>query len=151
MSMDPRVARIVHRTGVLNAVIGVVLSPIPLADELVLFPIFGWMTKRIAAIHELPADRIPWKPIMTTRIAALAARAAVNVGVSYIPGVAAVANAVSAFALTELVGGYIDRVCQDPEAARALSMQEVLLSLKDRLMRRRSVEVTPSAPAPSTT
>lgn len=143
--MDPRVAKLVHRTGLVNAAIGAVLSPIPLADELVLFPIFGWMTKRIARVRELPDDRIPWRPIRATRLAALVARAGLNVTVAYIPGVAAFANAVSAFAVTELVGRYVDHLCDDPEAAQALTVQEILETLRERLRRGRKVEVAPSA------
>src|SRR5205823_12754067 len=135
--MDPRVRRLVHRTGIMNAVIGAVLSPIPLADEIVLFPIFGWMTKRITRLHELPDERIPWRPIQATRIAALVARAGLNVTVAYIPGVAAFANAVSAFAVTELVGHYVDKLCSDPEAAQAMTVQEILSMLRERLARGR--------------
>lgn len=145
--MDARVARLVNRTGIVNAAIGVVLSPIPLADELIMFPIFGWMTKRIAEIHALPPERVPWKAIRNTRIAALAARAAVNVTVSFIPGVAAVANAISAFAITEVVGTYVDRICADPEHAEGLTMQEMMETLRDRLRRRRQATATPATAA----
>ena len=143
--MDPRVARLVHRTGLVNAAIGAVLSPIPLADELVLFPIFGWMTSRIARIHALSDERIPWKPIRATRFAALVARAGLNVTVAYIPGVAAFANAVSAFAVTELVGRYVDKLCADPEAAQAMTVEEILQALREKLARGRKVEVAPAA------
>jgi uncharacterized protein (DUF697 family) len=142
--MDPRVARLVHRTGLVNAAIGAVLSPIPLADELILFPIFGWMTSRIARIHALSDDRIPWQPIRATRVAALVARAGLNVTVAYIPGVAAFANAVSAFAVTELVGRYVDKLCTDPESAQAMTVQEIVQKLREKLARGRKVEVAPS-------
>jgi hypothetical protein len=143
--MDPRVARLVHRTGLVNAAIGAVLSPIPLADEIVLFPIFGWLTGRIARLHELPDERIPWGPIRATRVAALVARAGLNVTVAYIPGVAAFANAVSAFAVTELVGRYVDELCRDPEAARAMTVQDIVEKLREKLKRGRKVDVAPSA------
>lgn len=142
--MDPRVARLVRNTGMVNAAIGAVLSPIPLADELVLFPIFGWMTKRIAQLHDLSDERIPWQPIRATRLAALVARAGLNVTVAYIPGVAAFANAVSAFAVTEIVGRYVDKLCTDPEAAKAMRVQEILDVLREKLKRKAKVEVAPA-------
>jgi len=44
----------------------------------------------------------------------------VNLTVAYIPGVAAVANAVSAVALTQFLGRYIDGACSEPASTRAL-------------------------------
>src|SRR5579859_3055092 len=128
--MNPTVDRVIRRTSLVTAVLGVVLSPIPLADELLLLPIYVHLTRRIGKERGLPPDQIPWKPVATTAIAGLAARAAVNITVSYIPGVAAVANAVSAVALTQFFGRYVDGVCDDPASARPLSVQEILATLR---------------------
>ncbi len=128
--MGPTVERVVRRTSLLTAALGVVLSPIPLADELLLLPIYGLMTRRIGKEHGLSAQGIPWRPIAATAVAGLAARAAVNVTVAYIPGVAAVANAVSAAALTRFMGGYVDTACEHPESARAVTVQEILSRLR---------------------
>ena len=110
--MDPAVERIIRRTSLLTAALGVVLSPIPLADELLLLPIYGVLTSRIA---KRPRARrsgsSPWKPICATAMAGLAARAAVNLTVGYVPGVAAAASAVTAVALTQFFGGYVDETC----------------------------------------
>lgn len=124
------VDKVIRRTSVLSAALGVVLSPIPLADELLLLPIYGFMARRIGREHGLPSKQVPWRPITATAIAGLAARAAVNVTVAYIPGVAAVANAVSAVALTRFLGRYVDAACADPSGARAFSMQEILVTLR---------------------
>src|ERR1019366_6955722 len=110
---DANVDRLIRRASILSAALGVVLSPIPLADELLLLPIYGVMTARIARQRGLAAKGIPWRPVMATPAAGLAARAAVNVTVSYIPGVAAFANAVSAVALTQFFGRYVDGACKD--------------------------------------
>jgi uncharacterized protein (DUF697 family) len=107
-----------------------VLSPIPLADELLLLPIYGVLTSRIAKKHELPAGKLPWKPICATAFAGLAARAAINITVSYIPGVAAAANAVSAVALTQFFGRYVDDACAKPGSTRTLSVAEILETLR---------------------
>jgi hypothetical protein len=66
-------------------------------------------------------------------MAGLGARAVINLSVSFIPGVAAVANAASAALLTELVGAYVDSACDDPEAARALSTEQITTALRARL------------------
>jgi uncharacterized protein (DUF697 family) len=128
--MDPAVERLIRRTSLLTAALGVVLSPIPLADELLLLPIYGVLTSRIAKKHALPIAQLPWKPICATAFAGLAARAAVNITVSYIPGVAAAANAASAVALTQFFGRYVDETCAKPAGARPLSVAEILNTLR---------------------
>ncbi len=128
--MNPNVNRVIRRTSVLSAALGVILSPIPLADELLLLPIYGVMAARIGRLHGLSSGQVPWKPVISTAVAGLGARAAVNLTVAYIPGVAAVANAVSAVALTQFFGRYLDGACSEPASARALSLQEILASLR---------------------
>ncbi len=137
---DANISRLIRRTTALAGALGVVLSPIPLADELVLLPMYGVMTARVAAQRGLSLRRVPWRPVLTTAVAGLVARGLVNVTVAYIPGVAAAANAVSAVALTQFFGRYVDGACQDPEGARAFSAKEILSTL------RRKTE--PTAPVP---
>ena len=131
--MTPEVTKTIHTTSIVAAVIGAVLSPIPLADEIVLMPVFAVMATTIARQRGLPRERIPWKPLLGTAAAGLGARAAVNVTVAYIPGVAAVANAASAALLTELFGQYVDVACDAPDEARVLSMKQIAEALRDRL------------------
>jgi uncharacterized protein (DUF697 family) len=130
---DPAVERTIRRTSIATAAIAIVLSPIPLADELVLLPIYAVLTTSIAKSRGLDRKQVPWRPILGTATAGLGARAAVNVTVSYIPGVAALANAASAVALTELFGRYVDGACADPSQARVLSVKELLVGLRERV------------------
>src|ERR1700760_236845 len=102
--MTDDVRKTVRRTSLVAGTIAVILSPIPLADEIALLPVFGVMASRIAKARRLAARDLPWKPRASTTLAALGARAALNLTVSYIPGVAAVANAVSAVTLTHVLG-----------------------------------------------
>jgi uncharacterized protein (DUF697 family) len=141
--MSPRVERLIRRTSLATAALGVVFSPIPLVDEILLLPIYGFLASRIGKDHDLTFAKIPWKPIGATAIAGLAARAAVNVTVSYIPGVAAVANAVTAVALTQLFGGYVDDACKRPLDARPLSVQDIMTRI------RKKGQETAGAPSPA--
>lgn len=141
MTMLPEVKKTVRNTCIFSASVAVVLSPIPLADELVLLPTYGVMAAKIAKHHSLAARSLPWKHVLKTTAGALAARAAVNLSVAYLPGVAAVANATSAVALTTLLGSYVDALCTDPTAPRALSVQEIARRFKAR--------ARPAASAPS--
>jgi uncharacterized protein (DUF697 family) len=136
---EPRsqeVTRIVNRTSIITMAIAAVLSPIPMADEIAFIPVYGIMATRIGKKHGLAVRDIPWRPVGTTIFAALGARAAINVTVSFIPGVAAVANAISAGSITQIVGAYIDSACENPSAARPLAFREIADVIKDRLRSR---------------
>ncbi len=108
-----QVKTVIWQTTVASAALGVVLSPIPLADELLLVPIYGMMTARISRARGVAYSRVPWKGIGTAVLAGLAARAAANIGFAFLPGVAAVANAISAAALTKLLGDYADTAVRE--------------------------------------
>jgi uncharacterized protein (DUF697 family) len=142
--MSPRVERLIRRTSILTAALGVVLSPLPLVDELFFLPIYGVLTSRIAKDHHLLFRQVPWKPICATALAGLAARAAVNLTVSYVPGVAAAASAASAVALTQFFGHYVDGACAHPNDAKPLGVQEVVNHIRS------SKKVPPAAPVGAT-
>ena len=130
--MTPELKSTVRRTSFVAAGLGAVLSPIPLIDELALFPLYGWLASRAGSAHGLSFAQIPWRPAARTAFNGLVARAGLNLAVSYIPGVAAVANAASAALLTELFGDWLDRACENPQSAKAYGVREVanLLSVK---------------------
>jgi uncharacterized protein (DUF697 family) len=113
---NKRVKRVIWQTTIASGALGVLLSPIPLADELLLVPIYGVMTVRIAGARGVSVLKVPWRPIGGAILAGLAARAAANVSFALIPGVAAVANMVSAVALTKLIGDYADKTCRGDTA-----------------------------------
>ena len=126
--MNDAVRSCVRTASVVSALLGAVLSPVPMADEVALVPVYGLLALRIGHIHNLKARDIPWRPIGLTVVAGLAARATVNLGFGFVPGVAAIANAVSAVALTELVGRYVDSVCANPAAEQPFVAQSAPVS-----------------------
>jgi uncharacterized protein (DUF697 family) len=115
--VEGQVKGVIWQTSLLSAAMGVVFSPVPLVDEILLMPVYGVMAARIGKARGLELGQVPWKAVFGAAAAGLAARAAVNVSFAFIPGVAAVANAISAAALTRLLGGYVDGVCRDGVAA----------------------------------
>ncbi len=147
---DERTANIksmIHRTSAWCAGVGVVLSPIPLLDELALFPIYNVLSFRIARRHKLKWKQIPWRPILNSTTAGLVARAGVNITVALVPGVSAVGSAATAAALTEILGHYIDDACADPAAAKTLTVRNVFDMLKAALLRRKQPEPATSSVA----
>jgi uncharacterized protein (DUF697 family) len=136
------VRNIVRVTSIVSAALGVALSPIPLADELILIPVYGTMTAFIGKTHGLGMTQVPWRPIAAATVTGLGVRAALNVAFAFIPGVAAAANAISAAALTRLLAAYVDRACASPESVQPLSIQEITETLK------RAVQRQPVSPSP---
>jgi uncharacterized protein (DUF697 family) len=108
-----KVQGVIWKTTIASAALGVVFSPIPLVDEILLVPIYGVMTARIGKARGIGVSKVPWRPLGTAIFAGLAARAAANIGFAFIPGVAAVANALSAAALTKVLGEYADTTFRD--------------------------------------
>jgi uncharacterized protein (DUF697 family) len=129
--VNARIKELIHRTSVLSAGLGVALSPIPLLDELALFPVYTVMARRIARGHELAWSGTPWRPILKSTAIGLVARAAVNVAFIAVPGVAAVTSAATAAALAEVLGQYVDGVCSAPADAKILTVKEVMAMLKE--------------------
>jgi len=123
--VTPEVKTSVRRTSIVAAGLGAILSPIPLIDELVLFPLYGNLALRVGRAHGLDFAQVPWRPAARTAFNGLVARAGLNLAVSYIPGVAAVANAASAAILTELFGEWLDGACERPAEAKPWGIREV--------------------------
>ena len=111
-----RVTWTIHASSVLACAAAAVLSPIPLADEAALIPILGVMAQQIGRAHGLAFRDIPWRQLGATATKALIARGVANLAVSLVPGVAGVANAVSAFAITESLGRRTDAACAEVAA-----------------------------------
>ena len=127
--MTDEVTAVVHKTSMVSAAIGVVLSPVPLLDELALIPLYAAMTKRIARVHAV--ERVPWKPIAKSTAVGLVARGFVNALFAVLPGVSTAVDAATAAALTEILGAYVDETCREPARARTLRVREVVSMLRD--------------------
>lgn len=130
-----QVRRVVRTTSIVSAALGVVLSPIPFADELLLIPIYGVMSARIGKARGLGLGKVPWRSIASATMTGLVARAAFNVSFAFIPGVAAVSNAITAAALTGVLGRYADLACAAPESAQAPSLKDLADALGASLKR----------------
>jgi uncharacterized protein (DUF697 family) len=105
-----------------SAVVAAILSPIPLADEFVIAPGLLGIAAIIGHCHGLGLAAMPWRSLGKAALAGLAARASANLVVSGLPGIAALANAATAFALTRAYADWAERVClvrlATPAAAR---------------------------------
>jgi uncharacterized protein (DUF697 family) len=135
--MGPRANRYVRATSVGAAGVAAILSPIPLADEVVLLPALVGLGASIGRERGLGLRALPWRVLTTAAVAGLASRAAVNLAVAYLPGVAAVTNAATAFALTRFYAAWADAACADPQHARPPRFEELVSALRKSVPRPR--------------
>jgi uncharacterized protein (DUF697 family) len=139
-----RANRRIHTTSIFAGVTAAILSPIPLIDELILFPTYLGMTYSVGKASGLRLTKIPWRASTRTAMNGLMARAGLNLAFMVLPGVAAAANAISAVALTELYGAYLKDACAAPESARPIGPRAIAGMLKARLSRSRFAARTPA-------
>jgi hypothetical protein len=107
--MTPRARSIVRATEIGSAAAAAILSPFPLADELVMAPALLGVAAVVGHEHGVALADLPWGTFVGAAVAALTARGAFNLAFSSLPGVAAVANAATAFALTRVYARWADR------------------------------------------
>ena len=129
--MKREVTSVIHATSAGAAAVGALLSPFPLLDELVLAPTYAAMSWRIGSLHDLSLASVPWRPIGRTILNGLVARAAANLVVAFVPGIAAAANAMTAAAWTEWLGRYVDEACANPSATQPAAVAEILSSFRE--------------------
>jgi len=80
--MTKQMARTVHTTSAVAAGIAALLSPIPLGDEIVFVPMYGWLARRMARSHGLGWMATPWRAMARTTFNGLVARGTINLAVS---------------------------------------------------------------------
>ncbi len=143
--MEKRAKQLIDRASVASAAVGVVLSPLPFADEIVLGGIHLELARRVGKLHGLGILRVPWRPIGLTVAKGLVARGFVNFGLSFIPVVDAVINATTGAGLTEVVGRHIEESCAHPETARVLAFRDLVdaLGALQRALSRTEQRTTP--------
>jgi uncharacterized protein (DUF697 family) len=127
------IKRPVHGTAITLGVVGALLSPIPLVDELIIMPTYIGLIYPVGRAHGLKVWQMPWRASARTALNGVAARAAVNLAFLSLPGFAAVANSLSAFALTELYGKFLNDACANPKEAKAIGPTAIAKALRARL------------------
>lgn len=138
MTTDDAVSRAIRRASVASAGISVVLSPIPLADEIALVPVYAWLTMRVARARRKAARDVPWPSLAKVAVAGLFVRGAIDATVATVPGLSALVNATTAVGLTHVYGACVDDACAH-EGPTRLGARRVFDAVRAR-WRRRSAE-----------
>jgi uncharacterized protein (DUF697 family) len=129
-----------------SAVAAFVTQPIPALDELVVVPIHYRLCSRLARERGIPKKDLPWKQIRKIIWYGAGARLAANFSLGLVPVVGMFSNAITAIALTEFLGRYIDQALANPEAVPPEVTMEGLKQLFAEALRRHAAKDRAAAP-----
>jgi uncharacterized protein (DUF697 family) len=112
--MEPKTRKLTTRWGGVAAVVSFIVQPIPAADELIVVPIHYWLVVRIAKARGVRVRDLPWSSIKKIIWYGAGARLVANFSLGLVPFVGPFSNAITAIALTEHLGRWIDDYIKDP-------------------------------------
>jgi uncharacterized protein (DUF697 family) len=148
--MDKKARRITHFTSGLAAVTAFAAQPIPALDEALVIPIHYYMVTRLARERGVSVFKLPWRNIQRVIWYGAGARLATHLTIGLVPVSGAVVTALTAIALTEYLGRYLDQVLADPAARPAPLSVAALKDLFDRAVQRmKHRETAPGEPVPA--
>jgi uncharacterized protein (DUF697 family) len=101
--------------GAAAAVASFVMQPVPALDELVVVPLQYALCRRIGRVHGVPAGELPWNAVRKIIWYGAAARLVANFSLGLVPVVGLFANAVTAYALTEVLADYLEAALASPD------------------------------------
>jgi uncharacterized protein (DUF697 family) len=135
-----------------SAVAAFVAQPIPALDELIVVPIQYSLCSRIAKARGVAKKDLPWKQIRKIIWYGAGARLVANFSLGLVPGLGMLANAVTAIALTEFLGHYLDDALANPGNPPKDVTMEGLKALFAAALRRHAEQRGEKAPpqAPTT-
>ena len=147
---DPR--RITRFYSGATAVVAFVTQPIPALDELIVIPIHYALCVRLARARGVPTKALPWKQIRKIVWYGAAARLVANFSLGLVPLLGMFSNAITAIALTEFLGRYIDDALAHPETPPPEVTMDGLKALFTTALRRHAEKkgATADTAAPTT-
>jgi uncharacterized protein (DUF697 family) len=113
--MESRTRRITNVYSGVSAVAAFVTQPVPMLDELIVVPIHYALCVKVARARSFSILKLPWKPIKKIIWYGAAARLVGNFSLGLVPVVGMFSNAITAIALTEYLGRYLDEAIANPD------------------------------------
>lgn len=113
--MEPRTRRITNVYSSVSAVAAFITQPIPALDELIVVPIHYALCVKVARTRGVSILKLPWRPIKKIIWYGAGARLVANFSLGLVPVVGMFSNAITAIALTEYLGRYLDEVIEHPD------------------------------------
>jgi uncharacterized protein (DUF697 family) len=147
--MKPETRRVTNLHSGASAVAAFVSQPIPALDELIVVPIHYLLCVRFAKARGVPLKKLPWKQIRKIIWYGAGARLVANFSLGLVPVVGMFANAVTAIALTEFLGQYLDDALSNPDVPPKEVTMEGLKALFASALRRHAERGTSEQPDPA--
>lgn len=113
--MEPRTRRLTNVYSGVSAVAAFVTQPVPALDELIVVPIHYALVVKIARARSFSILKLPWRPIKKIIWYGAAARLVGNFSLGLVPVLGMFSNAITAIALTEYLGRYLDEAIEHPD------------------------------------
>ncbi|KYG06491.1 hypothetical protein BE21_34530 [Sorangium cellulosum] len=123
--MEPKIRRLTNKYSVITAVTSFVTQPIPGADELIVVPIHYYFSASLTWARGAPLLRAPWFQVSKIIWGGAAVRLFANFTLGLVPVAGLFSNAITAVALTELLGRYLDGALSSPAAAPPISLRAI--------------------------
>ena len=141
--MEASTRRLTTRYSKLTAVAAMATRIVPTLDELIVVPMHYRLVRRVATERGVPTKSLPWTQLRRIIWYGAAARLVGNISIGIVPVVGMFTNAITAVALTEYLGRYLDEVIANPthEAPEVTyeSLKDLFASaMKDHQQRRAS-------------
>ncbi|WP_437309048.1 hypothetical protein [Sorangium sp. So ce388] len=142
--MDAKTRRMTNAYSAVAAVTSFVTQPIPGADELIVVPIQYCFSVSMTRHRGVPLLKAPWLQVSKIIWGGAAVRLFANFTLGLIPVAGLFSNAVTAIALTELLGRYLDLALSSPASPPEVSMKAIKDALRQPLGARGSRRVWPA-------
>jgi hypothetical protein len=113
--MDERTRKLTTRYARLSVGVGLLFTPLPMLDEVVVVPLHYALCRKLAKERGVRPKDLPWKQLRRIIWWGAGARTALAASLSPIPIAGTVANVVTAYALTEFLSTYLDEALSHPE------------------------------------
>ncbi|WP_437735878.1 hypothetical protein [Sorangium sp. So ce1335] len=123
--MDPKSRRMINKCSAVAAVTSFVTQPIPGADELIVVPIHYHLSVSLARHRGVSLLQVPWLPVSKIIWGGAAVRLFANFTLGLVPVAGIFSNAITAVALTELLGRYLDGALSTPASPPAISIETI--------------------------
>jgi len=138
--MEPRTRRLTNVYSGVSAVAAFVTQPVPALDELIVVPIHYALVVKIARTRKFSVLKLPWKQIKKIIWYGAAARLVGNFSLGLVPVLGMFSNAITAIALTEFLGRYLDDVIENPDKVQPDITMESLKELFANAMKKKAAE-----------
>src|SRR5690349_1137352 len=138
--MEEQSRRLTNRASVVAAVAAFIAQPIPAADELIVVPIHYWLAKRLAKARGVDPKTLPWKSIRKIVWYGAAARLVANFSIGLVPVAGSFANSITAIALTEFLGQWLEAYLETPLAPPAEVTMEGLKRIFTQALAKKKAE-----------